>query len=77
MTQNNVLDFLKKNPNKWFTTNEIIEGLNIQKRSSNISSNLKRLRYYRLVNFEYISIRIGNRYCWKYKHKPEIFDMLR
>ena len=41
MTQDEVEDFLKANPNRWFTTKDVSEALKITKKNAGI--NLKKL----------------------------------
>jgi Fe2+ or Zn2+ uptake regulation protein len=72
MTQQEVAEFLKKNPRKWFTAKEITKQLQlkgIEVTVGSITSNLKHLRKGRTVNH-----RDGHRGIYpviEHQHKKE------
>jgi len=63
MGQQEVYDFLRKNPRKWFTSKEISNSLNIS--IGSITACLKKLRRTETIAFE----TTGNRNEFKYKFK--------
>ena len=73
MTQNEVLELLKKKPDKWFNLKEIRNEMKNSKKSSSVGSNLLRLRRFKLVTAEYVLIGEGTRRHWRYKYNPKVF----
>jgi DNA-binding transcriptional regulator GbsR (MarR family) len=69
MGQFDILELLKRNPNKWFTVGEIAEGLNIE--NSSVSLNCKQLRKHDVVNYkvEKRTTHIATQLV--YQHKPQ------
>jgi len=63
MGQQEVYDFLKKNPGKWFTSKEISEALDIS--IGSITACLKKLRRTDTIKFE----TTGNRNEFRYRFK--------
>ncbi|MGM5483488.1 MAG: winged helix-turn-helix domain-containing protein [Nanobdellota archaeon] len=49
MGQQEVYEFLKKNPDKWFTSREISENLNVS--IGSVTMNLKKLRKSKLIAY--------------------------
>lgn len=49
MGQQEVYEFLKNNPNKWFTSREISENLSVS--IGSVTMNLKKLRKSKLITF--------------------------
>lgn len=49
MGQQEVYEFLKNNPGKWFTSREISENLNVS--IGSVTMNLKKLRKSKLITF--------------------------
>ena len=50
MGQEDMFDFLRERPNRWFTSKEIAKALNLSKGS--VTCNLKKLRKSRAISFE-------------------------
>lgn len=65
MGQQEVYDFLKKNPRKWFTSKEISNELGIS--IGSITACLKKLRKTETISYE----NTGNRNEFKYRFKDE------
>lgn len=61
MSQNSVLDFLKKNKDKWYDIVEISQNIEISCPSTN--TNLRKLRRHGLVDYR----AIRTRFYYKYK----------
>ena len=68
MSQSEVFEFLKKNPDTWFSIKEILKNMNIGLTSS--SENLRRLRRSGYIIFK----RKGKGYVYKYKKKEDILE---
>lgn len=66
MTQEEVLEFLKKNKDRWITSKKISVSLNIT--PNTIRDNLRRMRIRKEILFkEDINPRVRVRYLYKYK----------
>ena len=65
MSQSQVLEFLKRNQGKWFTSSQIAKGLNIHPNS--ITANLSKLRKTRWIEFN--GRGLSNKpYLYKYRN---------
>jgi hypothetical protein len=64
MGQQEVYDFLKAHPNKWFTSKEISEGICISIGSTTVC--LKKLRKYNEVQYKATGNRGGKRTQYSY-----------
>jgi len=67
MSQTSILNFLEKNREKWFTTVELGQKMNVG--SSSINRAIRKLRQYRLVDSKNLKNRFDIRYVWYYKYK--------
>lgn len=66
MTQSDILDLLRDNPNKWFTVKVIARMLNT--RESSVSNSMVCLRRFNIVNFRRTLDSKGHwRFHFKYK----------
>jgi len=65
MGQQEVYDFLRKHPNKWYTSKEISKALQIS--IGSITACLKKLRRTETISFE----TTGNRNEFRYKFKDD------
>lgn len=63
MGQQEVYDFVKKNPRKWFTSREISDSLKIS--IGSVTSSLKKLRKSKLIDYQ----NTGKRNELKYRYK--------
>jgi len=63
MGQQEVYDFLKKHPKKWFISKEISKGLNVS--IGSVTNCLKKLRESRSIQFR----QSGHRNQYEYKYK--------
>lgn len=68
MGQYEVYEFLKNNPDQWFSVNEIMGRLNLGKI---VGANLRKLRSHGDVHFEFVTHYNGesNKRCYIYKYK--------
>ena len=64
MGQQEVYDFLRKHPKKWYTTGEIAEKMKAS--IGSVTNNLKKLRYSKDIDHK-ISKKRANMYLYKYK----------
>ena len=67
MSQADILDFLKKNPNNWFIAKEISEQIKIGQSGTAIG--LKKLRHCNFLQYKQV-VRKGLHVSYIYKHKP-------
>lgn len=68
MTQSDVMDILKANPNKWWTSKQLALILNTN--AVSITANLKNLRKYNMIKHK--SGMKKNIYLYKYKHPNKV-----
>lgn len=64
MGQKEILEFLARNPNKWFSGNQISDKMNVSLQS--ILTNLRNLRSTNFVEWKAIKKRVVE---YRYKHK--------
>ena len=69
MSQQDILDFLEKNKNKWFTIKEISDSVNLV--TIRLCKNATKLRKYNLVFYEKKQLPHTTTMRWFYKHKGE------
>ena len=69
MSQQEIINFLKKNKNKWFSTREISEKIALGR--SNTCKGLARLKWDRLVLFESRVGNHGNEFFYRYNEKND------
>lgn len=68
MAQDEIIDILRSNPNKWFCPTDIIKhGITTNRNS--LITNFKRLRKYKVIDFEVR--RVGRRDIYFYKWKKK------
>lgn len=70
MTQSDVIDFLSKNPEEWFTATELANALKINQ----VNRNLRQLRLYGMIQSDHQLKENSTARVWKYKYKPEIMQ---
>ena len=67
MSQVEILNYLKDNPNTWFDSHQITTGIGL---SANVFQRLQRLRKYGEVNWK--RVREGSVLKYLYRHKAPV-----
>jgi predicted transcriptional regulator len=67
MGQQDVYDYLKAHPNKWFSSKEISQGMN--QSIGSVTVCLKKLRIKNEINYKPTGLRKGKRVQYLYKYK--------
>lgn len=68
MSQNEILEHLEKNKNKWFTTLELVEHFKIHTISGSLTK-LRKWKFVKIKSYPYIDSYNCSRFGLKYKHK--------
>jgi len=66
MGQQEVVEYLKENPGKWFDTHQLAKALNVN--SSSINRVVRRLRLERFVSYKE-NLTFDNHKMYLYKHR--------
>ena len=75
MTQANILEFLERNPNKWFDPKQIREAVSQSRNST--STNLKSLRKTNFIRFKERAYDYGyNHYIYRYNKSGKDIDVV-
>ena len=67
MAQDEIMDILKANPEKWFSPSDILESVKINRNT--VTTNFKRMRKHKIVDFELRKVKSHHVYFHKWNQK--------